>query len=120
MKSSLGSVHVKELFWPHRKVVRRTSSTQDVTGPRRVVHAGFNQRLLDMHKNDFAQRQPGRDLLAVHTLKLGDLGDFALKRDRALPYPRGLHTLGCQWCEACQLKLVDVGWYRFILRQAQP
>ena len=67
--------HPEQLFGAYREVVGSASAAQDVSCGGSVVDASGQQPLGDMHRDHFAQHQPGRDLDTVEAAELDDLVD---------------------------------------------
>ena len=73
-----------------------------------LVDAVLDEGLVDVHGDDFAQRQPGLRLVAIGTLQLDDLRHLAFEGDRAFRHAGYIDELARRGRQPRDLELIDI------------
>src|ERR1700730_4575971 len=76
--------HLEHGFGPDLKIVAAAAGADDGTRQRGLVDAVLDEGLVDVDRDDLAERKPGLRLLAVGALQLDDLRQLAFERYRTL------------------------------------
>jgi hypothetical protein len=106
---TFGPVELEQLLWPNGEVVGRAAAAQDMLGIGGVVHAVFEQTLIDVHADNLAKDHPGADFLAIDAFHLQDLGALAFKADWAFGHAWHADDARRLRCEARYVKFADFG-----------
>src|SRR5712691_4042232 len=83
---SIRPYHLEHGVRPDFEIVPLAAGAHNGPRQRGLVDAVLDEGLVDVDGNDLAEGEPGLRLLAIGTLQLNDLRQFAFERDRAFRY----------------------------------
>src|SRR6266702_6470588 len=107
-RESIRPYHLEHVFRLDLEIVAPAAGADDRAGQSSLVDAILDHGLVDMHGDDFAERQPGRRLLAIGALQLDDLRQLAFEGNRAFRHKRYVDELAGYGRQSHYLELIDL------------